>query len=158
MEACEEFQFRAPWLQFTQDGSKARIRWQAQGAIVAAHKQHMVNSVGKSDRTWLYSSWMPSAEAKRKLETALADLQQNGYLKQNWLNMYDDHVDNDGDDDHRHHLLLVLRLLLLLLLLKTNRALLVTCSFYGTFAGVTGVILLLFRSRSAQRFVHQITQ
>jgi len=69
---------------------------------------------------------------------------------------YDDHDDNDGDDDHHHHLLLLLRLLLLLL--KTNRALLVTCSFYGTFAGVTCEISFLFRSRRSQRFVLQSLQ
>ena len=55
-----------------------------QGPIVRDNQQHMVNSVGKSNRTFLYSSWMLSAEAQRKLDTTLADLQQGS----SWLNMY----------------------------------------------------------------------
>ena len=78
------FNFRAPCLQVTKDKSKARIFWQAKGQIVADHKQHMVKSVGKDNRTSLVSSWMLSTEAKRQLETLLADLQQGT----SWLNMY----------------------------------------------------------------------
>ena len=66
------FQFQIPCLQFTKDESNARIRWQAKGNVVASHKQHMVNTVGKENGTSLYSSWMPSAEAKRKHEALLA--------------------------------------------------------------------------------------
>ena len=70
------FNFRAPCLQVAKDNSKARIFWQAKGQIVADHKQHMVNSVGKGNRTSLYSSWMLRSEAERKFETLLADLRQ----------------------------------------------------------------------------------
>ena len=78
------FHFQTPCLQFTKDESKARIRWQAKGNVVANHKQHMVNSVSKENKTSLYSSWMPSAEAKRKHEALLAELRQGT----SWLNMY----------------------------------------------------------------------
>ena len=79
------FNFRAPWLEFTKDNIKARIWWEAKGQIVADHQQHMVNSVGKGNRTRLKSSWMLSTEAKQKLETLLAHLQQGSA----WLNMYE---------------------------------------------------------------------
>ena len=78
------FHFQTPCLQFTKDESKARIHWQAKGNVVANHKQHMVNSVSKENKTSLYSSWMPSAEAKRKHEALLAELRQGT----SWLNMY----------------------------------------------------------------------
>ena len=76
--------FHTPCLQLTKDESKARIHWQAKGNVVANHKQHMVNSVSKENKTSLYSSWMPSAEAKRKHEALLAELRQGT----SWLNMY----------------------------------------------------------------------
>ena len=78
------FNFHTPCLQLTKDESKARIQWQAKGNVVANHKQHMVNSVSKENKTSLYSSWMPSAEAKRKHEALLAELRQGT----SWLNMY----------------------------------------------------------------------
>ena len=78
------FHFQTPCLQFTKDESKARIHWQARGNVVANHKQHMVNSVSKENKTSLYSSWMPSAEAKRKHEALLAELRQGT----SWLNLY----------------------------------------------------------------------
>ena len=78
------FHFQTPCLQFTKDESKARIHWQAKGNVVANHKQHMVNSVSKENKTSLYSLWMPSAEAKRKHEALLAELRQGT----SWLNMY----------------------------------------------------------------------
>ena len=78
------FHFQTPCLQFTKDESKARIHWQAKGNVVANHKQHMVNSVSKENKTSLHSSWMPSAEAKRKHEALLAELRQGT----SWLNMY----------------------------------------------------------------------
>ena len=78
------FNFRAPRLQLTKDKSQARIFWQSQGQIVADHKQHMVNSIGKNNRTYLSASWMATTEAERQLETLLADL-KNGT---SWLNMY----------------------------------------------------------------------
>ena len=76
--------FHTPCLQLTKDESKARIHWQAKGNVVANHKQHMVNSVSKENNTSLYSSWMPSAEAKRKHEALLTELRQGT----SWLNMY----------------------------------------------------------------------
>merc|ERR1712020_448439 len=78
------FHFQTPCLQFTKDESKARIHWQAKGNVVANHKQHMVNSVSKENKTSLYSSWKPSAEAKRKHVALLAELRQGT----TWLNMY----------------------------------------------------------------------
>ena len=78
------FNFRAPRLQLTKDKSQARIFWQSQGQIVADHKQHMVTSVGKDNRTYLCASWMATTEAERKLETLLADLGKGT----SWLNMY----------------------------------------------------------------------
>ena len=78
------FNFRAPSLQFTKDKSQARFFWQSQGQIVADHKQHMVNSIGKDNRTYLYSSWMVTTEAERKLQTLLADLGRGT----SWLTMY----------------------------------------------------------------------
>ena len=78
------FHFQTPCLQFTKDESKSRIHWQAKGNVVANHKQHMVNSVSKENKTSLYSSWMPSAEAQRKHEALLAELRQGT----SWLNMY----------------------------------------------------------------------
>ena len=78
------FNFQTPCLQFTKDESTARIRWQAKGNVVAIYKQHMRNSVSKENKTRLHSSWMPSAEAKRKHEALLAELRQGT----SWLNMY----------------------------------------------------------------------
>ena len=78
------FNFRAPSLQFTKDKSQARFFWQSQGQIVADHKQHMVNSIGKDNRTYLCSSWMVTTEAERKLQTLLADLGRGT----SWLTMY----------------------------------------------------------------------
>ena len=75
---------QTPCLQFTKDESKARIHWQAKGNAVANRKQHMVNNVKKENTTSLYSSCMPSAEAKRKHEALLAELRQCT----SWLNMY----------------------------------------------------------------------
>ena len=49
------FHFQTPCLQFTKDESKARIRWQAKGNVVAFHKQHMRNSVSKENKTSLHS-------------------------------------------------------------------------------------------------------
>ena len=79
------FNFRAPRLQLTQDKSQARIFWQSQGQIIADHKQQMVNSIGKDNRTSLYSSWMAPTDAQRKLQTLLADLGKGT----SWLNMYE---------------------------------------------------------------------
>ena len=78
------FNFRPPRLQFTKDKNQARIFWQSQGQIVADHKQHMVASIGKNNRTYLCASWMATTEAERKLETLLADLGKGT----SWLNMY----------------------------------------------------------------------
>ena len=78
------FNFRAPRLELTQDKSKAHIFWQATGQIIADHKEEIVTSIGKDNRTSLYSSWMAATEAERQLETLLADL-NNGT---SWLNMY----------------------------------------------------------------------
>ena len=78
------FNFRAPRLQLTQDKSQARIFWQSQGQIIADHKQQMVKSIGKDNRTSLYSSWMAPTDAQRKLQTLLADLGKGT----SWLNMY----------------------------------------------------------------------
>ena len=79
------FNFRAPRLQLTQDKSQARIFWQSQGQIIADHKQQMVNSIGKDNRTSLVSSWMAPTDAQRKLQTLLADLGKGT----SWLNMYE---------------------------------------------------------------------
>ena len=68
------FNFRAPRLQVRQDKSQARIFWQSQGQIIADHKQQMVKSIGKDNRTSLVSSLMAPTDAQRKLETLLADL------------------------------------------------------------------------------------
>ena len=78
------FNFRAPRLQLTQDKSQARIFWQSQGQLIADHKQQMVNSIGKDNRTSLCSSWMAPTDAQRKLQTLLADLGKGT----SWLNMY----------------------------------------------------------------------
>ena len=78
------FNFRAPRLQLTQDKSQARIFWQSKGQIIADHKQQMVKSIGKDNKTSLCSSWMAATEAERQLKTLLADL-NNGT---SWLNMY----------------------------------------------------------------------
>ena len=78
------FNFRAPRLQLTQDKSQARICWQSQGQIIADHKQQMVKSIGKNNRTSLCSSWMAPTDAQRKLQTLLADLGKGT----SWLNMY----------------------------------------------------------------------
>ena len=78
------FNFRAPRLQLTQDKSQARIFWHSQGQIIADHKQEMVKSIGKDNRTSLYSSWMAPTDAQRKLQTLLADLGKGT----SWLNMY----------------------------------------------------------------------
>ena len=74
------FHFQIPCLQFTKDESKARIRWQAKGNVVASHKQHMVKSVSEENTTSLYSAWMSGAEAKRKHEALLAELRQGHLL------------------------------------------------------------------------------
>ena len=50
------FNFRAPRLQLTQDKSQARIFWQSQGQIIADHKQQMVKSIGKDNRTSFLSA------------------------------------------------------------------------------------------------------
>ena len=78
------FNFRAPRLQLTRNKSHARVFWQAQGQIIADHKQQMVNRIGKGNRTSLYSSWMAPTDAQRKLHTLLADLGKGT----SWLNMY----------------------------------------------------------------------
>ena len=79
------FNFRAPRLQLTQDKSQGRIFWQSQGQIIADHKQQMViKTIGKDKRALLYSSWMASTDAQRKLQTLLADLGKGT----SWLNMY----------------------------------------------------------------------
>ena len=78
------FNFRAPRLQFTKNKSEAYIFWQSQGQIIADHKQHMVNSIGKDNRTSLYSSRTAPTEAQRKLQTLMADLGKGT----SWLNMY----------------------------------------------------------------------
>ena len=59
------FNFRAPRLQLTQDKSQARIFWQSQGQIIADHKQEMVNSISKDNRSLLCSSWMAPTDAQR---------------------------------------------------------------------------------------------
>ena len=78
------FNFRAPGLQLTQDRSQARIFWQSQGQTIAYHKQQMVKSIGKDNRTSLVSSLMAPTDAQRKLQTLLADLGQGT----SWLKMY----------------------------------------------------------------------
>ena len=78
------FNFRAPRLQLTQDKSQARIFWQSRGQIIADHKQQMVKSIGKDNRTSLVSSLMAPTDAERKLQTLLADLGKGT----SWLNMY----------------------------------------------------------------------
>ena len=78
------FNFRAPRLQLTQDKSQARIFWQSQGQIIANHKQQMIKSIGKHNRTSLYSSSMAPTDGQRKLQTLLADLGKGT----SWLNMY----------------------------------------------------------------------
>ena len=78
------FNLRAPRLQLTHYRSQARICWQSQGQIIADHKQEIVNSIGKDNRTSLCSSWMAPTDAQRKLQTLLADL-GNGT---SWLDMY----------------------------------------------------------------------
>ena len=77
------FHFQTPCLQFGKDESKARIHWQAKGNVVANHMQHMVKTVIKVNKTSLYSSWLSSAEARRKHEALLAELRQGT----SWLNM-----------------------------------------------------------------------
>ena len=57
------FNFCAPRLQLTPDKSEARICWKSQGRIIADHKQHIVNSIGKDNRTYLYSLWMAPTDA-----------------------------------------------------------------------------------------------
>ena len=64
------FNLRAPRLQLTRNKSQARDFWQAQGQIIADHQQQMVNSIGKDNRTSLYSSWMAPTDAQRKLPHA----------------------------------------------------------------------------------------
>ena len=77
------FNFRAPRLQLMQDKRQARIFWQSQGHIIADHKQQMVKTIGKDNRTSLCSSWMAPTDAQRKLQTLLADLRKGT----SWLNM-----------------------------------------------------------------------
>ena len=78
------FNFRAPHLEFTRDKSQARIVWSSQGQVVVDHKQHMVASIDKTNRTKIYGSWMATTEARLQLETLLADLRHGT----SWLNMY----------------------------------------------------------------------
>ena len=78
------FNFRDPCLQLRRHKSQARIYWQSQGQIFADHTQQMVKSIGKGNRTSLYSSCMAATDAQRKLETLLADLGEGT----SWLNMY----------------------------------------------------------------------
>ena len=78
------FNFRAPRVELTRDKSQARIFWQSQGQIIADHKQEMVNSIRKDNRSSLCSSWMAPTDARRKLQTLLADLGKGI----SWLNMY----------------------------------------------------------------------
>ena len=78
------FNFRAPRLQLTQDKSQARIFWQSQGQIIADHKEQLVKSIGKDNRTSLCSSWMAPTDAQRKLQRLLADLGKGT----SWLSMY----------------------------------------------------------------------
>ena len=77
------FNFRAPRLQLTQDKSQARIMWQSQCKIIAHHKQHMVKSVGKDNKTSLVSSLMAPTDAHGKVEVLLADLGKGT----SWLNI-----------------------------------------------------------------------
>ena len=79
------FDFGAPYLEFKGDNIRARIHWRMQGEIVAEHKQYLVNSMSKDKRTKLCSPWMLSAEARRKLEETLAELQKGS----SWLDMYE---------------------------------------------------------------------
>ena len=78
------FNFVAPRLDLTKDKIQARIMWQSQGKIIAHHKQHMVKSVGKDNKTSLVSSLMAPTDAQGKLQTLLADLRKGT----SWLNMY----------------------------------------------------------------------
>ena len=78
------FNFCAPRLQLTQDKSKARIFWQSRGQIIADHKEQMVKSIGKDNRTSLVSSLMAPTDAQQKQQTLLADLAKGT----SWLDMY----------------------------------------------------------------------
>ena len=79
------FNFVAPRLDLTKDKIQARIMWQSQGKIIAHHKQHMVKSVGKDNKTSLVSSLMAPTDAQGKLEVLLANLGKGT----SWLNMYE---------------------------------------------------------------------
>ena len=68
------FHFPAPRLHLTEDKSEGRIYWQSEGQIIAEHKEQMVKRIGKTNRTYLVSSWMAATDAQRKLQTLLADL------------------------------------------------------------------------------------
>ena len=59
------FNFRAPLLQLTQDKTEARIFWQSEGQINANHKQQIIKSIGKDNRTSLYSSLMAPTDAQK---------------------------------------------------------------------------------------------
>ena len=78
------FNFCAPRLQLTQDKSKAHIFWQSRGQIIADHKEQMVKSIGKDNRTSLVSSLMARTDAQQKQQTLLADLAKGT----SWLDMY----------------------------------------------------------------------
>ena len=79
------FNIRASRLQQARNKSQARAFWQSQGQIIADHKQQMVNSIGKDNRTSLYSSWMAPTDAQRKLPHAVGRFWKKGT---SWLNMY----------------------------------------------------------------------
>ena len=78
------FNFRTPLLELSKDNSKARITWNCQGHVLQDHREHIVASVDRNNRTQLSSPWSLRSEAERKLQTLLADL-GNGT---SWLNMY----------------------------------------------------------------------
>ena len=78
------FNFRAPRLQLRQDKRQAHIFWHSQGQIIADHKQHMVNSILKDNKTSLNASWVAPTHAQRKLQTLLAGLGKGI----SWLNLY----------------------------------------------------------------------
>ena len=76
--------FRAHRLQPMQDKRRARIFWQSSGQIIADHKEQMVKSIGKDNRTSLVSSLMAPTDAQQKQQTLLADLAKGT----SWLDMY----------------------------------------------------------------------
>ena len=60
------------------------VLWQCRGQIIADHKEQMVKSIGKDNRTSLVSSLMAPTDAQQKQQTLLADLGKGI----SWLNMY----------------------------------------------------------------------